>query len=76
MFHNECKTFFGTPSFFGELTHESRIKDKEKIRTSHQKLDKIKSRREEPLEPEIEPVVQQVYDQKLSIINFLATLAV
>lgn len=48
IFHNECKNFFGIPTFFSELTHDIRLKDREKIKSFHQKLDKIKSRREEP----------------------------
>jgi len=76
LFHNECKGIFGMPTFFGEVIQESRVKDKERIRAAHQKLDKIKVRREEPIEQEIEPVVQQVYDQKSSIVSFLATVAV
>jgi hypothetical protein len=51
IFHNECKAFFGVPSFFGEVMSENRVKDKERVRYFHQKLDKLKLKREEPLEP-------------------------
>jgi hypothetical protein len=45
IFHNECKSIFGMPNFFGEINPDTRLKDKEKIRSLHQKLDRIKTRR-------------------------------
>lgn len=55
------------------------MKDKERLKASHQKLDRLKIKREEPIEPEPEPIVyqppqQQVYDQRLSVVNFLASV--
>ncbi len=41
-FHNDCKQFFGFPTFFGQFDTESRTRDKEKLKKFQNDVQNVK----------------------------------
>lgn len=63
------------PNFFGEVTQETRAKDKERVKFSIKSWIELKLKERSRSSQKSKLLVpQQVYDQKLSVVNFLANV--
>ena len=74
-FYTECKGYAVQPDFAEELKPEERARDKERMKKMHSDLDAFKNRKESFENVAVQESQASEIDNKLSIVNFLSTVA-